>query len=102
MTSERAASDELEFLRADFARIMDDSPLLVSVTQGGKVVYANARLLKALGKTLPEAIGTDASLAVRDPAMREKGRARSQRAEGGEAQPPQLFEGQLATGQRVW
>ena len=94
--------DEPDFERADFARIMDESPLGLVVTQSGKLVFANARLLEAFGKTLADAIGMDPAASVTDPVMREQARARNLKAEGGELQPPIVYEVLRGDGTRVW
>ena len=100
--AKKRASDDLDFLKADFARIMDESPLSLTVTQAGKLVFANARLLAAFGKTLDEALGMDPALSISDPAMQERARSRNQKAEAGEPQPPVVYEAIRGDGTRAW
>ncbi len=100
--SEPGPRPEIQFLQADFAQVLDASPLSVMVMQAGGLVYANARALRILGWSLDQAIGKDPADAITDPAMRERSHERSRRAEAGEPQPPLVYEARRADGKRAW
>ena len=72
------------------------------VIQNGRLVYANARFLKAVGRTLDEAAGMDPSLTLTDPLMRERARERVRRAEAGESQSALVYQAKRADGATVW
>ena len=102
MTDPGARRPEIEFLEADFAQVLDASPLSVIVVQAGGLVYANARALRNLGWSLDEAVGRDPSEVFTDPAMRERARERSRRAEAGEPQPPLVYQARRGDGKPIW
>lgn len=93
---------QIEFKEADFAHVLDASPLSFLVMQGGRLVYANARLLRSLGMSLEQAIGMDPAERIIDPETRERGRQRALRAEAGEVQPPLVYLTQRGDGRSVW
>ncbi|MEO8359686.1 MAG: PAS domain S-box protein, partial [Vicinamibacteria bacterium] len=101
MTPDRSDSRP-GFLETDLARVLDASPLSLVVLQGGRLVFANARSLRSLGLTLESALGSDPSLAIIDEGARERARDRARRAEGGEPQPPIVYQTLRADGKRVW
>jgi len=94
--------DPLGFLEADLGQVLDASPLSLLVMQKGCLVYANARFLRALGITLEQAVGTDPAETIVDLAMRERARERARRAEGGEPQPPLVYQTVRGDGKRIW
>jgi len=102
LTDPGARRPEIEFLEADFAQVLDASPLSVIVVQAGGLVYANARALRNLGWSLDEAVGRDPSEVFTDPAMRERARERSRRAEAGEPQPPLVYQARRGDGKPIW
>ena len=89
-------------LEADFAQVLDASPLSVMVIQAGGLVYANARAQRTLGWPLDRALGRDPADAIIDPSMRERARERTRRSEAGEPQPPLVYQAQRSDGKRVW
>ena len=89
-------------LEADFAQVLDASPLSVMVIQAGGLVYANARAQRTLGWPLDRALGRDPADAIIDPSMRERARERTRRSEAGESQPPLVYQAQRSDGKRVW
>ena len=97
-----AGHDPLSFLEADFGQVLDASPLSLLVMQKGKLVYANARFLRALGITLEQAIGIDPAETIVDPGMRERARERVRRTEAGEAQTPLVYQTVRGDGRRIW
>jgi diguanylate cyclase (GGDEF)-like protein/PAS domain S-box-containing protein len=98
VTEDRA---RFEFLQADFAQVLDASPLSLLVTQNGALVYANARFLRSVGLTLEQAVGIDPALVLADPAMQEMARARVRRAQEGEPQAPVVYDSRRADGKLV-
>ncbi len=100
--TEPGARPEIEFLEADFAQVLDASPLSVIVMQAGGLVYANARALKNLGWPPDQAVGKDPADVLTDPAMRERARERTRRAEAGEVQPPLVYKARRGDGKPIW
>ena len=96
------ARPQIEFREADFAQVLDASPLSFVVLQEGRIVYANARLLRALGKSLEEAIGFEPAQTIVDPEMRELARRRARGAQAGEVQPPLVYLTRRADGRSLW
>jgi diguanylate cyclase (GGDEF)-like protein/PAS domain S-box-containing protein len=93
---------DIQLIEADFAQILDASPLSFLVTQGGKIVYGNARFLASLGLTAEQAIGFDPTDVLPDPAAKEKARERMRRAQAGEVQPPLVHRARKGDGVLVW
>ncbi|MBX7187084.1 MAG: EAL domain-containing protein [Vicinamibacteria bacterium] len=91
-----------KFLQADLSEVLDASPLSLLVLQSGRLVYANARFLRAFGRPLEEALGTDPAVNILDPQMRRLSQERAHRAEAGEPQAPLVYQARRADGRTVW
>ena len=99
---ERESPARLDLEDADFARVMDAAPLSLFITRQGRIVYANQRFLRAIGRSFEESIGFDPADTIVDPIVRENARQRLRKAEGGEAQSRLVYETQKADGTRLW
>jgi len=97
-----SASSPIEFLEADFQRVLDASPLSLLVVQDGNLVYANARFLRAVGLPLAEAIHMDPFTTIVDPEARQGARDRARRAQAGEPLPPIVYQTLRGDGRKVW